>query len=151
MGWVSYVFMWTGDRDMAFFLSLAPVTPYQHPTTPNHKTTDSHNTQPHTQPPPQQFNRADELPSQPAMKQQLSQAGKSGWTLIDLLADFHLLLFLTDLLGMDEVRRVVGWLAGWLAGWLGWLVGFVVKEKETDACRPSVPSHMPYGPPLVTQ
>lgn len=38
------------------------------------------------------------------MKQQLSQAGKSGWTLIDLLADFHLLLFLTDLLGMDEVR-----------------------------------------------
>lgn len=38
------------------------------------------------------------------MKQQLSEAGKSGWTLVDLLADFHLLLFLTDLLGMDEVK-----------------------------------------------
>jgi hypothetical protein len=40
------------------------------------------------------------------MKAQLAQAGKSGWTLIDLLADFHLLLFLTDLLGMDEVKVV---------------------------------------------
>ncbi len=40
------------------------------------------------------------------MKAQLAQAGKSGWTLTDLLADFHLLLFLTDLLGMDEVKVV---------------------------------------------
>ena len=79
----------------------------------------------HTQPLPQQFNRADELPSQAAMKQQLSQAGKSGWTLIDLLADFHLLLFLTDLLGMDEVRCVVGFV-----GWLG------VKETEEKGSVP---------------
>lgn len=61
------------------------------------------------------------------MKQQLSQAGKSGWTLIDLLADFHLLLFLTDLLGMDEVR---------CARWLEWLVGFVGKETEEKGSVP---------------
>ena len=37
------------------------------------------------------------------MKAQLQDAGKSGWTFVDLLSDFHLLLFLTDFLGMEEV------------------------------------------------
>lgn len=50
-----------------------------------------------------QFNRADELPSQGAMRTQLSMAGKSGWTFVDMLSDFHLLLFLTDFLDMNEV------------------------------------------------
>lgn len=53
-----------------------------------------------------QFNRADELPSQAALKQQLSLAGSEGWTLSELLGDFHLLLFLTDFLDMSELRVI---------------------------------------------
>lgn len=65
------------------------------------------------------------------MKQQLSQAGKSGWTLIDLLADFHLLLFLTDLLGMDEVR-----------------VGLEARRPSQPPL--SVLPHTPPLPPIIT-
>ena len=53
-----------------------------------------------------QFNRADEVPSQAAMKAQFAEAGRSGWTFIDLLSDFHLLLFLTDFLDMSEVSVI---------------------------------------------
>lgn len=55
---------------------------------------------------PPQFNRADELPSQVALRQQLSLEGSAGWTMVDLLADFHLLLFLTDFLDMAEVHVI---------------------------------------------
>ena len=40
------------------------------------------------------------------MKRQLGEAGKAGWTFVDLLADFHLLLFLTDFLDMSEVAVI---------------------------------------------
>lgn len=48
-------------------------------------------------------NRLDELPSAAAMAAQLGEAGKAGWRFIDLMSDFHLLLFLTDFLDMEEV------------------------------------------------
>jgi hypothetical protein len=53
-----------------------------------------------------QFNRLDRVPSPEALRAQLSDAGKSGWTFVDLLADFHLLLFLTDLLDMSDVEGI---------------------------------------------
>jgi nuclear protein localization protein 4 homolog len=38
----------------------------------------------------------DRQPSKAELKKQLSKAGTAGWTLVDLLADFHLLLYLTE-------------------------------------------------------
>jgi nuclear protein localization protein 4 homolog len=36
------------------------------------------------------------------LKQQLSRAGKEGWTLLDMLADFQLLLFLSNTLDIEH-------------------------------------------------
>lgn len=52
------------------------------------------------------WNRLDELPDAKAMAAQLSQAGKAGWRFVDLLGDFHLLLFLTEFLEMSEMEVV---------------------------------------------
>ena len=52
------------------------------------------------------LNRLDELPDAKAMAAQLSQAGKAGWRFVDLLGDFHLLLFLTEFLEMSEMEVV---------------------------------------------
>lgn len=43
----------------------------------------------------------DRKPSQQELKKQLSKAGTAGWTLEDLLGDFHLLLFLTGSLDIN--------------------------------------------------
>eukprot|EP00624_Nannochloropsis_granulata_P007625 evm.model.NODE_8764_length_1514_cov_34.077278.1 len=52
------------------------------------------------------WNRLDELPDAKAMAAQLSQAGKAGWRFVDLLGDFHLLLFLAEFLEMSEMEVV---------------------------------------------
>lgn len=52
------------------------------------------------------WNRLDELPDAKAMAAQLSQAGKAGWRFVDLLGDFHLLLFLAEFLDMSEMEVV---------------------------------------------
>jgi nuclear protein localization family protein 4 len=48
------------------------------------------------------FNRQidDRLPSKDELKKQLSKSGSSGWTFVDLLADFNLLIFLCDFLDL---------------------------------------------------
>lgn len=42
----------------------------------------------------------DRQPSKTELKKQLSKSGTAGWTMIDLLSDFHLLLYLTEA-GLD--------------------------------------------------
>lgn len=42
----------------------------------------------------------DRPPSKDALKKQLSKSGTAGWTFVDLLADFNLLVFLSDFLDM---------------------------------------------------
>lgn len=46
-------------------------------------------------------NRIDVVPTRDDIKQQLSKAGKEGWSFSDLLADFHLLLYLTNFLSVQ--------------------------------------------------
>jgi nuclear protein localization protein 4 homolog len=48
------------------------------------------------------FNRDhdDRLPNQDAMKKQLSKSGTAGWTFVELLADFNLLIFISKYLDM---------------------------------------------------
>jgi len=40
------------------------------------------------------------------MKKQLSLAGKQGYTFTQLLADFHLLLFLSDFLDHSDMSKI---------------------------------------------
>lgn len=54
----------------------------------------------------QQFPKAnrdhdDRTPSKDELKRQLSKSGSAGWSFIDLLSDFHLLLYLTQFLDME--------------------------------------------------
>jgi len=53
-----------------------------------------------------QFPRAnrdldDRIPSKSEMKRQLSKSGSSGWTFIDLLSDFNLLIYMTEFLDIN--------------------------------------------------
>ena len=41
-----------------------------------------------------------------AMKKQLSKSGSQGWDFIDLLSDFHLLLYLTKFLNEDDIPKI---------------------------------------------
>jgi nuclear protein localization family protein 4 len=43
----------------------------------------------------------DRTPSKDELKQQLSKSGTSGWTFLDLLSDFFLLIYLTEFLDMN--------------------------------------------------
>jgi len=47
-------------------------------------------------------NRVAVTQSREDIKRQLSKAGREGWTFVDLLADFHLLLYLTQYLGLKD-------------------------------------------------
>lgn len=48
-----------------------------------------------------------QIPSKEALKTQILAAGKGGWTLLDKLADFQLLLFLSQYLDIDtDVRNI---------------------------------------------
>lgn len=47
------------------------------------------------------------MPTRDAMKAQLSKAGKSGWSFVDLLADFHLLLFLSEYLDIHTDLSII--------------------------------------------
>merc|ERR1712232_1191074 len=44
----------------------------------------------------------DRLPSKDEMKRQLSKSGTSGWSFVDLLSDFNLLIYLTQFLNISE-------------------------------------------------
>ena len=43
----------------------------------------------------------DRTPSHDALKRELSKAGSAGWTFVDRLADFNLLLYLSQFLDVD--------------------------------------------------
>ena len=52
------------------------------------------------------FNRLDSTPSQNALKARIEKAGTKGWTFIDILSDFHLLIFLADSFTMDDMKNI---------------------------------------------
>jgi len=43
----------------------------------------------------------DRMPSKDEMKRQLSKSGSSGWTFVDLLSDFNLLIYMTEFLDIN--------------------------------------------------
>lgn len=47
-------------------------------------------------------NREGEIQTHEAMKQQLGKSGTNGWVFVDLLSDFHLLLYLCDFLDVNN-------------------------------------------------
>jgi len=47
-------------------------------------------------------NREGEMQTHDAMKQQLQKSGTNGWEFIDLLSDFHLILYLCDFLDFNN-------------------------------------------------
>lgn len=44
----------------------------------------------------------DRMPSKDEMKRQLSKSGTSGWTFVDLLSDFNLLIYMTEFLDINS-------------------------------------------------
>ena len=47
------------------------------------------------------------------LKKQISKAGKEGWTMEALLADFHLLLYMSNILGVEPGSGGGGLWVGW--------------------------------------
>jgi nuclear protein localization family protein 4 len=48
----------------------------------------------------------DRTPSKDELKRQLSKSGTSGWTFLDLLSDFNLLIYLTEFLDMSDYPKI---------------------------------------------
>lgn len=77
----------SAEVDCNFFLVTTPIE--------QHKSTMLVNLFPRA-------NRIDSMQIRDDIKRQFNKAGKEGWTFIDMLADFHLLLFLCDFLDIHE-------------------------------------------------
>lgn len=56
---------------------------------------------------PLQYNRHGEPPSQGALRAQLAKANQRGFSMVDQLADFHLLLFLTEYLDIKTDMPII--------------------------------------------
>eukprot|EP01039_Chlorochromonas_danica_P006049 gene6049-6662_t len=53
-------------------------------------------------------NRLDHMQSREDIKRQFNRANKEGWSFVDMLGDFHLLLYLTDFLDLEQdMPRVI--------------------------------------------